>query len=332
MSRTCSTAVIAVALAIGLAVVLASTPAAAQKADATTAFQRGQQLKRDGKIAEACAAFELSMKLEAQYGTQYNLALCYLDLGRTASAWAELDELSSKDPNQARRADAARRAHELRPRLTSALIKLARPVPGLVVTRDGIDVTILVGAPIPVDPGEHRFVARAPGRREWSAAIEITGEGKTVDVVVPALDAVVHSPPPPSTPAPEEASQGLPPSPDGRDEHVGRTRRIAGIAAVSVGVVAVAAGSWYGVRALARARDARALCGGDVSECTGEPEAARRLVDDGRHFATISNYTLAAGVVLAAGGVILYVTAPRGVTAAPMVGARGVGLAVSGRF
>ena len=117
-----------------------------------------------------------------------------------------------------------------------------------------------------------------------------------------------------------------------RDDHPGQTQRIAGVVAASGGVVALAVGSWYGVRALSRGSDARELCGGVVSACTGDTAAARRLVDDGRRFATISNYALAAGGVLAAAGVVLYLTAPRDVAATPVVGADGVGLAMFGRF
>jgi len=324
-----------------LAAVFVASPAAAQKADATVAFQRGQQLKRDGKLAEACAAFELSMKLDAQFGTQYNLALCYVDLGRTASAWAELDELSSKDPNQARRADAARRARELRPRLTSVAIKLIRPVPRLTVTRDGIDISILVGTPLPVDPGKHRFAARAPGRREWSTEVALAGEGKTIVVTVPALepDAAalpVPAAPPVPEPVPGVASPAVTsPAALGAPESTaedppGHTRRIAGIAAFSVGAASLVIGSVYGVRALSRGSDARRECGGEVAQCTGDAVAAQHLIDDGRGFARISNVALVAGGVLTAAGVVLYVTAPRGVVAAPLVAPGAIGFALSG--
>jgi hypothetical protein len=320
--RTCVAVVCLVAGA------LIARPAAAQKADATAAFQRGQQLKRDGKTAEACAAFALSMKLDAQYGTQYNLALCYLALGRTASAWAELDELSSKDPNAARRADAAKRAQELRARLTRVWVKLAQPVASLQVSRDDIDITALIGAPAPVDPGKHRFVARAPGRRDWSAEIDVAGEGKTVDVVVPAL-------PPIAMQAAEPVAAPIAPSvvrEDVAPSSPGRTRRIAGVAAFSVGVVGLAVGGVYGFRALSKGDDARHECGGEIAQCTGDTTAAQHLIDDGRSAATISNAALIAGGVLAAAGVVLYVTAPRGVTAAPLVDSSAIGAMVSARF
>jgi hypothetical protein len=319
--RTC------VAMVCIVAGALIARPAAAQKADATAAFQRGQQLKRDGKTAEACAAFALSMKLDAQYGTQYNLALCYLALGRTASAWAELDELSNKDPNPARRADAAKRAQDLRPRLTRVWVKLAQPVTSLQVSRDDIDITALIGAPAPVDPGVHRFVARAPGRRDWSAEIDVAGEGKTVEVVVPPLAVAVRPPAPVTEPgAPSVVREDAPPSPPGR------TRRIVGITAFSVGVVGLAVGSVYGFRALAKGDDARRECGGEIAQCTGDTATAQRLIDDGRSAAKISNAALIAGGVLAAAGVVLYVTAPRGLTAAPLVDSRAVGAMVSARF
>lgn len=314
-----------------VASVLVATPAAAQKADATAAFQRGQQLKRDGRIAEACAAFELSMKLDAQFGTQYNMALCYLALGRTASAWAELDELSHKDSNQVRRADAAKRAHDLEPRLTKVAITLTAPVPGLVITRDGLDVTILVGAPTPVDPGTHRFAARAPGRRDWSAEARVAGEGKLVQIVVPALEpAAVELPPPPPAPIASAAQRPpQPPSIDDSDEHPGRGRRIAGIATFGLGIGGLAIGGVYGYQALSRGDDARRTCGGTLASCTGDSMAAQRLIDDGRRAAKISDVALIAGGVLAATGAVLYLTAPRDTAIAPIAGTIGFAVVCS---
>lgn len=326
MSRSLS---VVIPVAVAAAWLCTASPAAAQKIEATTAFQRGQQLKREGKIAEACSAFELSMRLDAQFGTQYNLALCYLDLGRTASAWAELRELSIKDSNQARRADATRRILELRPRLTSVTVKIAKPTPQLVVTRNTIDVTAIAGAPTPVDPGTHRFLATAPGHRAWSAEIKVAGEGKVIDVAIPPLEPDAGAPASDSQPP---AAAALPPVPEGAEQQPGRARRIAGIAVFSTGLASATVGAVYGIRALSRGNKARDECGGELAQCMGDVAVAERLVEDGRSFARISNIALIAGGVVAATGIVLYVTAPNGVTAAPVAGPGAVGFGVSGRF
>jgi len=100
----------------------------------------------------------------------------------------------------------------------------------------------------------------------------------------------------------------------------------------SAGVAGLALGAVYGFRALSRGDDARRECGGELAQCTGNPETAQQLIDDGRGFAQISNLALAAGGALAVTGVVLYVTAPRGVAAAPLAGPGTLGLALSTRF
>lgn len=315
-------------LLLAISILTLSTPALAQKADATAAFQHGQQLKKEGKTAEACAAFELSMKLDVQRGTQYNLALCYLELGRTASAWAELNELANVDTNVARRDDAAKRAKELRAKLTNVVVELAER-DQVVVTRDGVDITALVGTPTPVDPGVHHYAAHAPNRRDWTSDVDVKGEGATITVSVPKLAAPeVAAPQPPPAPPPHQE----PPPPIEPPAHPGRGRRIAGITIGVVGVAGMTVGAIYGVRAMSRGDDARRLCGGSLDTCAGDPLAAQHALDLGRDAARISNIGFIAGGVLAATGVILYVTAPHGLAATPVAGPDGVGMTFAGRF
>lgn len=314
-------------LLLAILLLLASTPAFAQKAEATAAFQRGQQLEKDGKTAEACTAFELSMRLDAQRGTQYNLALCYLALGRTASAWAEFNELGTIDTNTARRNDSVKRARELESKLTRVVVQVAEQV---VVTRDGVDITALVGTPTPVDPGIHHYVARALGRGDWTNDVDVKGEGATITVSVPKLvstEPVKHDePPPPPKPEP------LPPPPIEEPEHPGRTRQIAGITTGVVGLAGIAVGAVYGLRAMSRGDDARKICGGSLDTCTGDLSAAQKSLDAGRDAAKLSNIGFIAGGVLAAAGVVLYLTAPDGVAATPIAGPDHVGMAIAGHF
>ena len=52
---------------------------------------------------------------------------------------------------------------------------------------------------VPVDPGDRRFEARAPGRRAWEKVIRVSPEGGIVDVQIPPL---VEEAPIPVAPAP----------------------------------------------------------------------------------------------------------------------------------
>ena len=66
-----------------------SAPARAdQVADAEALFDAARDLAKSGHYAEACPKFEASLELDEQLGTLVNLADCYENLGRVATAWA----------------------------------------------------------------------------------------------------------------------------------------------------------------------------------------------------------------------------------------------------
>lgn len=156
----------------------------AQRAEADAEFQRGRTLMARGDTAAACAAFEASMALESARGTLYNLAICHEKLGKIATAWAEFVEVARTDSNEARARDAKQRAGALAPRLPKMHIVSRRS--GVRVTRDGIDVTPLIGKQAPVDPGTYRFEASEDGREPYSIEVDLTAEGNTVEVEIPA--------------------------------------------------------------------------------------------------------------------------------------------------
>lgn len=179
-------------LLIALVALALTGRAHAQRVEADAAFRRGRALMARGQVAEACAAFEVSMRLEPTQGTLYNLGRCHQALGKLATAWAELTEVAENDTNPTRARDAARRAAALAPKLTRMRLVVKAPPPGLVVERDGVDVTAFVGQPTPVDAGRYTFEARAPGYQPAIVEAELAGEGATVEVAIPAL-ALVES-------------------------------------------------------------------------------------------------------------------------------------------
>ena len=331
-------AIIGVATAVAL---VAAAPAAhaqnQNKAAAETAFRKGKQLIAAGKVADACAAFEQSQKLDAQLGTQYNLALCYQRLGKLASAWINFSELAARDTNSGRKADSAKRARTLEPKLTRILLRVAEPVPGLVVTQDGDDVTLLIGTESPIDAGTYQFEARAPGRRAWTQPVTVEGEGKTVTVDIPVLDADEAAPPSDTTPpGPGTDTRPLPPGPDEPYDDPGKTRRLIGLGVGGAGLVAVGVGTFFGVKASGLKSDAEDICGGPTSQCMGDVEAAQGKIDDARSNATLSTVFFIGGAAAIAGGAVLYFTAPKAesleAALTPIVGGDQVGFALSGRF
>jgi hypothetical protein len=72
----------------------------------------------------------------------------------------------------------------------------ARSIAGLELNRDGSPVPREEwGVPVPVDPGNYRVSARAPGRREWTSVVLVREPGKVVAVSVPELQIKESAPP-----------------------------------------------------------------------------------------------------------------------------------------
>jgi hypothetical protein len=217
------------------------------------------------------------------------------------------------------RADAAKQATRLEPRVPKYVIKAAA-TPELTITING-QRTLSSGLPVPIDPGPAVIVASAPNHEAWKHNVEFR-EGATITIDVPALTPakVVANPPPPRL----------------VDRGKGRRRIALGVGAV--GVVALGVGSVFGLQARSKFSDAERACGGSVDAC--DPQGlveARGLVGDARSKANLSSILWGVGAGAAVVAVVLYVTAPSKesaspVSVAPQLLPDGGGITVGGRF
>ena len=215
---------------------LAAPAAAHAQATATAqaAFQHAQELEKQGKWAEACPLYDASYRDDPHLGTLLYLAACHEHIGLLATAAAEFTdavELAHRT-SDAREAAAQRHVDALKPRLAHLnLAPPATPIPGLVVKRDGVDMTVLVGTDMPIDPGDHELVATAPGRIEWRKKLTIGALPTTVPLDIPPLELAPVTPDKPVDgvrPAPRDGTLHLTSQSDahllvdGRDLGVGR--------------------------------------------------------------------------------------------------------------
>jgi hypothetical protein len=335
-------------LVIGAAVVMvlaaASGVAQAQnKAAGEAAFQKAKKLQADGKMAEACDAFEQSQKLDAQLGTQYNLARCWENLGKLASAWGEYTELAAKDTNPGRRADSEKRVKALAPRLDKLALTVKARTPGLAISRDGTDVTLLVDVDTPIDPGTYVFKATAQGYKEWSSEVKVTGEGQRVAVEVPGLEKLPDTVGPVGPDHPDVEHPDVGPSITGpahvdHGEPTKSNRKLIAYGVGGAGIVATGVGLLFGAQAKGLKGEADDLCNGDTSMCPADKiDDANKKIDKARSKATISTIGVGVGVAAIVGGVVLYLTAPSGESQAesawlPVVGGDQLGFAYTGSF
>lgn len=325
-------------LAAALFVVTSVGPALADPTDqeraAQVLFDDGVALMAQGKYAEACPKLDQSQKTDPTIVTAYRLAECNEKLGKLATAWAQFIDvatLARKAGTTDREETARKRAEALRPRVPRLTVTVSDEVAaqkGLVVTRDGAPIDAGVwGRELPIDPGEHRIAAAAPGKQPWEARVEVA-EGAVVPVVVPVL-------------ADEPGKSGGPAGPGAArtDGPSGKGQRIAAVAAGVVGLTGVAVGTIFGLMASSTWDDAQAGCvGGAPDRCTPD---AQSLGDDASTQATVSTIGFVVGGVGLAGAAVLWLTAPSApsrapsgatVRVAPWAAATGAGISAGGRF
>jgi hypothetical protein len=151
---------------------------------AEAAFFRGRDLMREKKYFAACTAFEQSQRLDPATGTQYNLALCYAEIGKLATAWNLHRELIRTDKNADRRQRSIEHADLLAPRVPKLKINLLGMPPGATVFMNGTNVNALIGVETPIDFGTYTIVAGAPSHRSFRQVVEIKQDGQhaTVDI------------------------------------------------------------------------------------------------------------------------------------------------------
>jgi hypothetical protein len=292
-----------------------ASPVAAQasgdSAAAEALFEQAKTLMAQGRPAEACPKFEESQRLDPGTGTLLNLAVCYEQTKRLASAWSKYLEAASSAANAGnpqREKEARKRAERLRARLSHVMIQVdadAQRTPGLEVRRDGQLVgNAQWGSPIPADEGEHEVTASAPGRTSFSARVVVKGEGSTASVTVPPLSEV------PTASAPAIVEPGAADASADTDSTSGSglgTQRVLALVAGGIGVVGVGVGTVFGLKAKASRDEAEKYCNG--ANCT-DPRGVT-AGDDARSAGSVSTIAMIVGAVGVAGGVTLWFTAPR---------------------
>jgi serine/threonine-protein kinase len=326
---------------LAVAAVLAPARARAQSAQSAAAaqvlFEEAKTLMHEKRYAEACAKFVESNRLDAGIGTMLWLADCYEKNGQTASAWAEFVEAAdlSDERHDERRKVARERAAALETSLPKLTVDVTPAVvsdaPGLEITRDGAVVGRAVwGTPVPVDPGTHTIVARAPAHKPWQATVTVESGGRAT-TTVPMLPPE-RSPEAPSRSAPASATAPAPPDsrrtsiadksgpgpgPTETQEHAGSSQRVWGVVTGGVGLGALGVGLVLGWIAKSHLDESNAdhHCTPD-NHCDAIGTAARNEAFD---TATASTITCLAGGAVLAAGLVLYVTAP---SSPRVVGAR----------
>lgn len=167
---------------------------------AESLFREGRTLLDAKRYDEACPKLAESQRQESGAGTLLALALCHEGQGKTATAYDELLEAAQLGKRVGRNdlaAAAQKRAQAMEPLLARLLVRTPRgDDTEYDVKCDGeaLDAKHL-GAPMPVDPGEHRIDVSAKGKVGRSYVVRLTGAG-AVEILIDKLEDAVRAPAP----------------------------------------------------------------------------------------------------------------------------------------
>jgi len=274
---------------------------------AEQAFSEGRALLEAGQLAEACARFELSLRLDPDAsGTLLNLGLCNQRLGKTATAlaWFRRAQFRAAETSMAANENAAKAyTFNLAVLVPTVRVELTPQTPAAsTVLVDGREVADVDLARLELDPGPHVIELRAPGRAPVRRELTLRdGDRPTVtlgEVATPARAVLPTA---------------------YVDVDRGRSRRIAAYVLGGTGLAL-----WGGSLALALAAKHEA----DSSE---HPE-------DWRHWTQVARFggtsMFLVGTAAIATGVYLYVKAPgiERTAIAPAITGDALGVSVHGAF
>lgn len=190
--------------AIGVAAFLLCSPrtstAQPEVAQAQSLFEQGRVLLGQGKIEQACAAYEASQKLDPAVSTLLHIAACRERNHQIASAWGyfvQAKRAASVQKEPKLMAIASKHADRLRPRLSQLTVNVPEDLrlPGLELWR-GIERVepSMWGLSLPLDGGIYSLTAMLDGQVIWSTNIALANDRdvKVVEVGETVGDAALQ--------------------------------------------------------------------------------------------------------------------------------------------
>lgn len=292
-------------------------------------FKKGKKLLGEKKYAEACTAFEESDQLESGIGAKLNVAKCYQEWGKLATAWRWFSEAEqmAKDTKDDRAAKIHALAEELDPSIPRLTIKASRDADtrGVVIKLDGapFDISAL-GAERRVDPGPHQVDYTAGGATRTKVVPIERGGSFEITLELPRKSRVSGK----SNVEPQAVA----------DREAIRNRRFIGLGITGGGVLAMGIAGIVTLRARGDYNHAiSAHCGGSPDRCDDVGLAATHSA---RHRANIATGVTIGGLAAVAGGLVVYFTASRAAAhsdehalyLAPSLGGDGTGVVFGGAF
>jgi hypothetical protein len=202
-----------VSVLLGASVLSAATPEG--RAAAKQHLARAEELKKQGKLADACAELAEVERLDPKLPSLLELAECTEGAGKLVEAevlWASARDRAKKDEKPQSRARAESRLAAVQKRVARLTLQLAANAPaGTQVLLDDVALEApSLAAALPVNPGDHVVVVKLAGRDDAKYAVKLgDGESQSLPIAVgPASTgkvAAAAAAPAPATPLPAPA-------------------------------------------------------------------------------------------------------------------------------
>ncbi len=265
----------------------------AQTGSAEALYAEGHRLLEDGKLAEACEAFEASNRAQPGAGTYLTLGMCRESNGQIASAWSAYQAALARAKDQEKRRFALAKIDELEPKLSYLTVSVsADNAEGTTLARNGILLDpMLWDRALPVDGGDYVIEGRVPGRETWRTTVHVPTERGAITAVVPDL---------------EKHTRPLSPP-----EVIWSTRRKVSAGLAVTGVVAVGLGTWLGLTARSYENQANDRCPNREPRGCEFGDQANALNRSAQRFALAANVTFGIAGASALTSGILWLTGGR---------------------
>ncbi len=252
----------------------AEAATAEEKAGARAAATQGEAAFDAKRWAEAVDLFSRAESLVHSPVHLLYKARALTQLGQLVKAretFLEIVHDQSSSPALAKAQESAKtELSALEPRLVNVDIKVDGPgAANANVTMDGEAVpSALIGISHPVDPGEHKFQASSSGAESDPVMFSMKEGGTgTVTLTLHAL-AGAEAPVAPAADTAPAVAPASPPLADATTSSGGTGMRAGAYVALGVGVVGLAAGTLFALKAKSKYDDGNALCASDPCSLT----------------------------------------------------------------
>lgn len=284
-------------LLLGALLLPASARAQSDPEAAEALFLAGRDLMEKKDYAAACPKFAESDRLDPSSGARINLADCEEKLGHVASAWRHWQEAIELIPaGDTRLPGVNKRKADVEKRVPRLTLKASIALPAeTTVLRDGLAVGLgALEVALPIDPGEHAIVVRAPGYKDWKESVTLK-EGERKDFQLKLGEKEV-------APVPLVTKNSVV-----RDAPPSAIGKIVGFGLLGVGGAGLVLGGITGIVAIDKKSAVEKGCF-PVGTCT---PAGADAASAGRTFAVVSTVSFIVGAIAIAGGVTLVLMAPK---------------------